>query len=612
MTIPQKQTAPTGLALFGGQPLAPTLSCPVWPSTDEETARGLAEVYYGGNWSFNGPIEQAFAHDFAKWHGAKHGIFMMNGTVTLQCALGALGIEPGDEVIVPALTWLATAMAPYYLGATPVFVDVEPTTLCMNPQSLEAAITNKTRAIIPVHLYGSMADVEAIGVIAQRYNLRVIEDCAHAHGGKWNGHGLGSWGDIGSFSFQQSKVMTCGEGGVCITNDDALAERLHRSKHIGYAPRDQAKQPASRPPDGLTCNNFRATEFQAIILQNQLKTLEQRICTYNMHAARLTHHLETVPGFRVQAAGRLADPQSYYGLGLIYNDGPLANVPPETILAALAAEGLNTGVSTTYGPVYHHILFNVPRSAYHIAAPPCSVTETLATKQTLVLAHQWLGADEKTIELLAAILMKLVLQADYLQDWGVHPRTWLSEKSRKWRTNRKLSGTGVLGDLGTHMLDLLQSMINEVVTVSAHWRTVEEANTLSSQSTRTDDCAALLVEFAGGALGQLTVSRASLGYNNAIHIQIQGSAGALQVSNQRPQEVQLCSGNSAVEHFNWTTMNVPEDTAVDSPAQTFVQGILNNRQFTPNFDDGLSVQRVLAAAEQSTMSGKNVRITSQP
>ncbi len=403
------------LALAGGEPLAPMLMCPAWPPLNEETAQGLTEVYYGGNWSFNGPHEQAFARDFALQHGAKHGIFVINGTVSLQCALSVLEIGPDDEVIVPALTWLATAMAPYYLGAIPVFVDIDSTTLCLHPEKLEAAITNRTRAILLVHAYGSLADIDAIRAIAQRYNLRVIEDCAHAHGGKWNGRGVGSWGDIGSFSFQQSKVMTCGEGGICITNDDTLAELLYRSKHMGYALHDHARMPTSRPPTSLICHNFRATEFQATILHHQLKMLEQRIQVYNSNATRLTHYLEAIPGLRVQARGRLANPQSYYGFVVIFHDGPLASVSTEIILAALAAEGIKAGISTTYGPVYHHLLFNVPPAAYRIAVPGCPVAETLATKQAIVLAHQWLGADEQTIETLGAIFMKLVTHAGTLQ-----------------------------------------------------------------------------------------------------------------------------------------------------------------------------------------------------
>lgn len=137
---------------------------------------------------------------------------MSNGTVTIESALHALGIGPGDEVIVPALTWIATAMAVHYVGATPVFADIEADTWCIDPAKIESAITPATKAVIPVHLYGSMADMEKIMDIADKNNLHVIEDCAHAQGGVWDGKGLGSIGVVVSFSFQESKTLSSGEG----------------------------------------------------------------------------------------------------------------------------------------------------------------------------------------------------------------------------------------------------------------------------------------------------------------------------------------------------------------------------------------------------------------
>src|SRR6185503_12502827 len=136
------------------------------------------------------------------------------------------GIGPGDEVIVPAVTWYATAMAPHYLGAKPVFVDVLPDTLCMDPEKVSAAITERTKAIVPVHLYGSMADMDRIMAIAKAHGLRVIEDCAHMHGGLWDGRHVGSIGDVGSFSFQHSKTMACADSGISITSDPEIADRL--------------------------------------------------------------------------------------------------------------------------------------------------------------------------------------------------------------------------------------------------------------------------------------------------------------------------------------------------------------------------------------------------
>ena len=160
---------------------------------------------------------------------------MANGTTTLECSLAVLGVGTGDEVIVPALTWMATALSAFYVGANPVIVDIDPKTLCMDPAAMEAAITPKTKAIIPVHVYGSTADLEKILAIADKHGIPVVEDCAHMQGGFWNGRGVGSWGKVGSFSFQQSKTMASGEGGICITSDPELAEKIYLLKHIGYS-----------------------------------------------------------------------------------------------------------------------------------------------------------------------------------------------------------------------------------------------------------------------------------------------------------------------------------------------------------------------------------------
>jgi len=409
----QKNT--TKLAILGGDAVASQpLSAPAWPPVNEATAQQLADLYLSRNWSFNGPQEQQFAADYAAYHGAKHGIFMANGTVTLLCALEAVGIKPGDEVIVPGLTWIATAMAVRYLGAIPVFVDIEPTTLCLDPALFEAAITERTRAVIPVHIYGGMADVDAFLEIAARHGIAVIEDCAHGQGGKWNGRGVGSWGAVGSFSFQQSKTMASGEGGICLTNDDELADRIYRAKHIGYSAGTVQGKAASGPDEGLICHNFRGTEFQALILRDQLAGLEQLIATYNENATRLENRLADVEGVRVQARGRLAGPQSYYAWCAIFDEGPIADVPLPRILEALSAEGLPIG--GTYGPVYSHLLFNLPPHEYKMAEGGCPVSEGIGTKRTAVMGHAWLGSSAEQIDIIGDIIAKVVEGAGELRE----------------------------------------------------------------------------------------------------------------------------------------------------------------------------------------------------
>jgi L-glutamine:2-deoxy-scyllo-inosose/3-amino-2,3-dideoxy-scyllo-inosose aminotransferase len=403
------------LALLGGAPVCTEkLICPAWPPADEATGDALREVYLSRKWSFNGEQELAFDREFASFCGAKHGIFMANGTVTLLAGLKAYNIGAGDEVIVPALTWIATAMAAVYAGATPVFVDIDPNTLCIDVKKVEAAITPRTRAIIPVHLYGSTVDMDALCDLAKRRNLIVIEDCAHAHGGKWAGQGLGSIGHVGSFSFQQSKSLASGEGGLCLTNDDEIAQRLQRFKHIGYEAGVAQSQAKVGPPRGLLCHNFRGTEFQAVILRSQLRNLGPLMARYNQNAALLGRLLQDSPGVRVQTRGRRADPQSYYALALMFDHGPLRHVPRATIIKALAAEGVT--LMGTYGPVYKHMLFNLEPAQYRMAEGGCPVADTIGTEYALVLMHYWLGADAGTIEAIAAGIHKVACNAEALRN----------------------------------------------------------------------------------------------------------------------------------------------------------------------------------------------------
>ena len=401
------------LALLGGSPVAPAvLQAPAWPPVSNSAEATLVEIYRSRNWSFNGPHEIRFAKEFANAHDAEFGVFMANGTVTLQCALGAYGVGEGDEVIVPALTWPATAMAVLYVGATPVFVDIEASTLCLDPAAFEAAITPKTKAVIPVHIYGGMANLDEILAIAKKHNLVVIEDCAHAQGGKWNGKGVGSWGDVGSFSFQQTKTMSSGEGGICITNDAEIAERLYRSKHIGYSDGSVQGVVASGPPEGLTCYNFRGTEFQAAILQDQLNTLDELMEKYNRNAAKIEARLADAPGVRVQSRGAKSTRQGYYALPVVFDAAPTKDVPLSRIFEAITAEGLRAG--GTYGCVYNHNLWNIAPEKFRIANGGCPVAEIIGSQRTSGISHQYLGADDATIEAIAEVFAKVALNASQL------------------------------------------------------------------------------------------------------------------------------------------------------------------------------------------------------
>ena len=397
------------LAINGGKKIfADLFSLAPYPATYPETARKLSELYLNTRaWSYYGEHERRFAEDFAAYHDSQYGIFMANGTVTLECALAALGIGPGDEVIVPAYTWMSTAMAALYVGAPPVFVDSQRDTFCMDPAAFEAAITPRTKAVIPVHLFGSIADIDTICVLAKKHGIAVIEDCAHAHGGKWDGKGVGSFGAAGSFSFQQSKIMTAGEGGLCTTSDEVLFDQLSRLKHIGNAQGSKQHQPTTPPPVGLLCHNYRATEFQAIILQSQLDHLKEETALREKGAAYLRQRFESIPGLKVQARGHKATVQNYYVFALTVDPAFLKpGITRDHLIAALQAEGVPEVFPGWCAPVYKHKLWNVEASKYRIAS--CEIAEDIIYNRVILFALMWLMASRADQDKLCTAMEKVM------------------------------------------------------------------------------------------------------------------------------------------------------------------------------------------------------------
>ena len=396
------------LAILGGPPAAAHLTQPQWPPRSKATAQKLQELYWSGNWSFDmDGQESALCREFADAHDALYGIFMANGTVTMQCSLAACGIGAGDEVVLPALTCTTSVMPIVNVGATAVFADVEPTTLCLDPIRLEEVITSNTRAILPVHLYGSMVDMDAVLAIAHRHEFAVIEDAAHVHGGKWDGRGIGSLGHVGSFSFQQKKPISAGEGGMCITNDALIAEKIHRMMHIGYAQGEYSTRAKSKFRHEVPYSNLSATEFQAMIARAQLAVFDQQIATYAASAKQLTASLGNVPGVRVQSVGRLADPQTYNKFLLLFDEPPLDDIPIRIIIDALRAEGLP--FTATFGTVYDHPHFNCNERQYRIPSSGCRVSREIGELRGCVLDHPWLSGSTETVNTIADAVTKVAL-----------------------------------------------------------------------------------------------------------------------------------------------------------------------------------------------------------
>jgi len=282
--------------------------------------------------SSRGPYLARFEQEFAAYCGVRHGVATTNGTAALHVALAALGIGAGDEVILPALTMAATAFAVVYTGATPVLVDSEPLRGNLDPTQLEATITPRTRAILVVHLYGHPVDMDPIHEIAQRHGLPIVEDAAEAHGATCRGRRAGSLGTIACFSFYANKIVTSGEGGMVVTDDDALADRALRL-------RDMAHSPTQRFLHEELGFNYRLTNLQAALGLAQLHQIDASLARKRSMAARYRERLAGIPGLRLPDEAPWA--QNVYWMYAVVVDEPFP-LDRDALMAALAAEGIET------------------------------------------------------------------------------------------------------------------------------------------------------------------------------------------------------------------------------------------------------------------------------
>jgi dTDP-4-amino-4,6-dideoxygalactose transaminase len=337
------------LAILGGKPTKST-PFPQWPCFDEKERQGLMEVLESRIW-WRTPGTQTlkFEQEFANYHQAKYGVAVTNGTAALEVTMAALGIGPGDEVILPDFTFVATASAVLFAGALPVLVDINPETYCIEPEAVEAAITEHTKAIIAVHMGGHPADLDRLIEIARKHNLKLVEDSAHAHGSEWKGHKIGAIGDSGTFSFQASKLMTAGEGGVVITNDPEI-ERLVRSVH------DCGRMPGEWfYSHFIYGSNYRLSEWQGVILSAQLTRLPEQTRLRSKNARILDRELTLIEGITPQIMDPRCTMNGHYAYIFHYNQSSFSGVPTERFIQALNAEGFPTQAS--YPPLHELDVF---------------------------------------------------------------------------------------------------------------------------------------------------------------------------------------------------------------------------------------------------------------
>ena len=407
------------LAINGGKPIrAPWKSWPSWPIPTDRDVELVSEVVRSGRWAGNGPKEGQFAHEFAAFSRAQYCVPVANGTVAIQLALEALDIGAYDEVIVPGQTWQASAAACIDVNAVPILVDIDPETYCLNVAQAEAAITSRTRAIIVTHLYGAMADMDALLDLARKRDLRVIEDCAHQHGSQWKGLGVGGLGDVGAFSLQLSKVLTSGEGGLTLTNDWDLLQRLYSLRNCG--------RPLQEGSPTVQSGNFRMTELQAALLLAQMELMEERVNRRDDNAQYLNRKLAEIPGIRPMKRYPQITRQSYYSFSFRYNSAAWDGIPGKFFRKALGAE-VGLAVGTTYEPLNNCALYQPQTKRRHYlndsywkAIDPSRFELPVCQKafedEAVVIWHSFLLAEHADLSEIAQAVEKLYDNRTELKD----------------------------------------------------------------------------------------------------------------------------------------------------------------------------------------------------
>jgi dTDP-4-amino-4,6-dideoxygalactose transaminase len=367
---------------------------PRWPVATDRELELLREVFESTQWGGSHALVERFEHEFAVFQHCRFGISVANGTLALEAALAMAGIGPGDEVIVPAISFISTATAVSRVGATPVFVDIEPYSFNVDPERAAAAISRETKAILPVHFGGPLADMDRLCRLAAESNLIVVEDAAHAHGSEWNGKRAGSLGLAGTFSFQNSKVMTAGEGGMVVTNNEEYAARVR-----SFA--NQGRLPGEGWFHHFTLGtNLRLSGLQAAVLLAQLERLPEQIRLRERNAGLILAELKGVPGLRFQEVPAAVGAHSYYLL-LGRLDAKRFGMSRDEFHRAL----VDKGIPCT--PFYPHPLYGNP--VYRgggCRVEPCPVAEE-CIQDAFWLPHRVLMGDEETTRRIALAIRQL-------------------------------------------------------------------------------------------------------------------------------------------------------------------------------------------------------------
>jgi len=416
------------LAMSGGAAVR-TATWPNWPIGDAATRDNLDEVLRSHRWSISGQyrggpsFEQRFSNAFAAYTGASWCVPAASGTTSLAIALEAAEVGAGDEVIVPGVSWVASASAVLGINAVPVLTDVDPATGCVDPAAVEQAITPRTRAVTVVHLGSAIADLHALAAVADRHGLPLIEDCAQAHGARFAGRHVGTFGVAGTFSFQHSKLLTSGEGGAVITGDEALARRLAHLRADGRTfvepppPIDEMELVETADLMGA---NHCLSEFHAAILLAQLGKLDRENACRAANAALLDPQLAAL-GCRPQETAPGTTARAYYGYVVRLPAAVLERMPADRFGKAVSAE-LGLPCKTMYAALNANPLYR-PASrrrfalgdAFAVAVDPSRFDLPAATdfaRASIVLPHRMLLANAAAMDDVATAFAKVIDRLD--------------------------------------------------------------------------------------------------------------------------------------------------------------------------------------------------------
>ena len=409
---------PPTLALLGGKPLR-RRPFPSWPVFGKSDERRLLRALRSGKWGrLQGSEVAEFERRFARMHGCKHGIAVVNGTVSLRIALMAAGIRAEDEAIIPPYTFFSTASTVIEANAIPVFVDIDLDTFNLDPRAVEAAITPRTRAIIPVHFAGQPAEMDAIMAIARKRRLIVIEDAAHAHGARYKNRPAGSLGHMASFSFQSSKNLTSGEGGIITTNDDALAESCRSIHNCGRVPGGVWYE------HHVISGNYRLSEFQGAVLNSQLDRLQEQTGTRNRNGRYLASKLSKLPGLHSQRRPASCTRHSYH-LFLMRVEAEEFGVPRAAVLRALQAEGIpcsgGYGFSLYQQPMFRKKAFGpyLPKASARLDYRNirCPSSDLICREQRIWLEQNMFLGPRADMDDIARAFEKIYENRGALCDW---------------------------------------------------------------------------------------------------------------------------------------------------------------------------------------------------